>query len=188
MFAVGALLLVLFTASVVIGRVYGHEKTTVSRGGESQHAKAGAAVKETTKTGAKEGPKTNESRKSKNESSKEVNKDIPPEGVLLALLGTGVALILCGGLYSRLTTIKLPGNVELDLSSEPSKKESEDIQNAVVEKALRKEPGGPDPKSVAEATAVSHEVARAHKRATGKALSPEIIALAAEIGVKTAFP
>lgn len=36
----------------------------------------------------------------------------PQEGVLLALLGTGAVLVLAGALYTRPTTLKLPGGAE----------------------------------------------------------------------------
>jgi hypothetical protein len=197
MFAVGFLLLALFIASLVIGRLYGNA-TTKHEGGESQtteksssktvkstgEAKAGVAAADSTST--EESKKTTYgSAPPKREWSTEVTKNLPSEGVLLALLGAGVVLVLCGGLYSRLTTIKVLG-AELDLSGEPSKEESDKLQDAVVQKAKAKEPDGPDPKKVAEATVVSYAVARAHKQATGRELSNEIIQLAADIGVKAA--
>lgn len=210
LFFVGFLLLLLFAGGAISGWANGSETTKTSRGGEGQTTKAGATkeekasgaseeaakagAKEEQKRGAKEEPKptttgskeeakktTNGSTEPKEESSKEVTKNAPSEGLLLALLGTGVALILCGGLYSRLTTVKLPGGVELDLS--PG--EGEKLKNAVTTKAAEKE-DKPDPKKVAEATAVSHAVAKAHQRATGKPLSAEVINLAADIGLKAA--
>jgi hypothetical protein len=57
-------------------------------------------------------------------------KSGPPEGVVLAVLGTGAALIVVGFLFGRISTIKLPGGVEVGISKEA---EQETIKKAVEE-------------------------------------------------------
>jgi hypothetical protein len=206
----GLLLICLFVAGAVFERLDGNETTKTSHGHEyqttvttgyeevtkrsdgkevtkSSKIDQKASAKKASKGGAKKASEGGAQEEPKYSREVSISKSFPPEGVLLALLGTGVALILCGGLYSRLTTIKLlGGEVELDLSNEVTKAESKKLQQAVVNKAEGKDSGGPDPTKVAEAAIVAYAVARAHKRTTGRKLTPEIIGLAADIGVKAA--
>jgi hypothetical protein len=77
-FVVGAPLLLLFAASVIIQRTDGNETT------KSSHAGEGTSMTTTTTT------TTSVSTPPKNESSNEVSKSLPSEGVLLALLGIGL--------------------------------------------------------------------------------------------------
>jgi hypothetical protein len=62
-------------------------------------------------------------------------KSGPAEGVILAILGTGAALIVVGFLYGRISTIKLPGGVEISMSEETEKK--------TIEKAVEAKPDDP---------------------------------------------
>lgn len=186
LFALGAVLLALFVTGAVVGQTTGSETKKTGAGGESQTTTTSttSGAKEeakTTTTGSKEEPRTTISRTvtvtPKSEST-EVDKTAPSEGLLLALLGTGVVLILAGGFYSRITAIKLPGGVDLTLSPEESTK----VQEAVNAKA----PAEANSSQVVKAAVVAHEVARTQKQATGEELSDEIVELAAQTGLRAA--
>ncbi|HEX3239888.1 MAG TPA: hypothetical protein VHR18_07115 [Solirubrobacterales bacterium] len=56
-------------------------------------------------------------------------KGLPTETLLSALLGAGAALVLAGFLYARISSIKLPGSVEVSLTQ----KEKEDTAKKVAE-------------------------------------------------------
>lgn len=62
-------------------------------------------------------------------------KNAPSETLLTTLLGTGAALLIIGVLYGRISTIKLPGGIELTLSKEAEKK--------TIKKSLEKHPNQP---------------------------------------------
>lgn len=66
-------------------------------------------------------------------------KNAPSETLLTAVLGTAGALLLVGVLYGRISTIKLPGGVEVALTEEDVEK--------TAEEAADKHPG--DPKKAA---------------------------------------
>ena len=52
-------------------------------------------------------------------------KAVPSDSLLTVLLGTGAALIVIGALYSRITTVKLPGGVEIGLTNDERDKVAE---------------------------------------------------------------
>jgi hypothetical protein len=62
-------------------------------------------------------------------------KSAPSETLLTAVLGTAGALLLVGVLYGRISTIKLPGGVELAMTKEAEEK--------TVEKSAEKHPDDP---------------------------------------------
>jgi len=168
--AVGAALLLLFVASVVVGQTHGGETKKTAPNTVSK-----TETTTTTTTGPKTAPTKTTSTKTTTttppSASKEVTKTAPAEGVLLALLGSGLVLILAGGLYSRITAIKLPGGVELTLSKEEGKQ----LEQSVVEKA---KPGA-TPGELALATVAAFELARTRKRAAGEPLEAQAIDQAA---------
>ncbi|HYB22161.1 MAG TPA: hypothetical protein VED41_00085 [Solirubrobacteraceae bacterium] len=189
LFTVGIVLLLGFLTGAIVGQTDGTKKTTTTTGGTSTTATTTtpSAAKEeakptTTTTASKEETKTATSEAKTVETktvnptsgSGEVTKNAPSDTFLLALLGTGVGLVLAGALYSRLTTIKLPGGVELDL------KESAALGAGVADKAAP----GASAQQVAAATVVAHEAARATKVATGQKLDDDVIDLAVEEGLK----
>jgi len=65
-----------------------------------------------------------------------MTKDVPSETLLTAVLSTGAALIIVGALYGRISTIKLPGGVEVSMSEEAEEK--------TVKKAVEEHPGAPE--------------------------------------------
>ncbi len=62
-------------------------------------------------------------------------KSGPAEGLITAVLGTGAALILVGFLFGRISSIKLPGGVEVSLAKEAEEK--------TLEKSVEKHPNDP---------------------------------------------
>jgi hypothetical protein len=63
-------------------------------------------------------------------------KNAPSDSLLTAVLGVGGALLIVGILYGRISTIKLPGGVELTLTKE------EEVET--VKKAVEQNPDDPD--------------------------------------------
>jgi kumamolisin len=110
--------------------------------------------------------------------SRTTSKTAPSEGVLLAVLGTGVGLLLVGALYNRLASIKA-GAFELSLTPE----ERAQVVAQVAESA---DPSASGP-AMARATAAALEVAQAAKLATpAGALDETAVAKAAKAGLDTA--
>lgn len=70
----------------------------------------------------------------------------PSEGLLTALLGTGAALIVVGFLYGRISSIKLPGGVEVGLTKDEEEKAAEKIG----EKLKEQSGGAVDPATAAQ--------------------------------------
>lgn len=71
-----------------------------------------------------------------NASKTTTTKNAPSETLLTTLLGTGAALIIVGALYGRISTIKLPGGVELSLAK--------DAEEKTIKKAVEQHPNEPD--------------------------------------------
>lgn len=67
-------------------------------------------------------------------------KSPPSEGLITAVLGTGAALIVIGFLFGRISTIKLPGGVEVAMNKE--------AEQETIEKAVEKHPGEPEKAAV----------------------------------------
>ncbi len=110
--------------------------------------------------------------------SRTTSKDAPSEGVLLALLGTGVGLLLVGALYNRLASLKV-GTFELSLTPE----EKAQVAAQVADRA---DPSASAP-AVAQATVAALEVAHAAKLVTPVgALDQAAVAEAAKAGLDTA--
>lgn len=55
----------------------------------------------------------------------------PAEGLLTALIGSGAALILVGFLYGRISSIKLPGGVDVGLTPKEEEKANEKVAEAL---------------------------------------------------------
>ncbi len=77
----------------------------------------------------------------------------PSEGLLTALLGTGAALIVVGFLYGRISSIKLPGGVEVGLTKDEEEKAAEKIG----EKLKEKSGGEVDPATAAQVAQAATE-------------------------------
>jgi Na+-transporting methylmalonyl-CoA/oxaloacetate decarboxylase gamma subunit len=73
-------------------------------------------------------------------------KSGPSEGLLTALLGSGAALVVVGFLYGRISSIKLPGGVEVGLTKDEEDKAAE----KVGEKLKEKSGGAVDPATAAQ--------------------------------------
>jgi len=58
----------------------------------------------------------------------------PSEGLLSALIGSGAALILVGFLYGRISSIKLPGGVEVGLTPKEEEKAIQKVGEQLKEK------------------------------------------------------
>lgn len=94
------------------------------------------------------GSKTTETEPAKSSASSQVEKTKktysgPSDNLLMAVIGSGAALILVGFLYGRISSIKLPGGVDIGLTQ----KEDEKTTKATLE-AL---PEGTDPADAAKA-------------------------------------
>lgn len=101
--SLGLLLIALFAAGVIFGRVVGGKT-------EESGTPTGSAAT-TTKT--------------------TTTKNVPSDTVLTALLGTGAALMLVGFLYPRINAIKLPGGVEIGVTPEELGQATATLQQAV---------------------------------------------------------
>jgi hypothetical protein len=103
----------------------------------------------------------------------------PSENVLLGLLGAGGALVVAGAFYSRITAIKLPGGVEVDLS--------EQEKAAVANKVAEQMGDAEDPAKVAQATVSALAAARTYKAdMQAQPLPGDIIEKAAQQGAASA--
>jgi hypothetical protein len=173
-FALGAVLLALFVAGAVIAQTEGSEtrkttpeaKTTTTSSGEAKKEASGPTTSTTTSGAITE---------------TETRTTTPQEGVLLALLATGALLVLVGALYSRITTIKVPGGGELVLSPEETKAVSDTIETTVA--------AGAPAADVARATSAAVLLADTHKRIAAKPLEQaDFDAIAAEALRSTGVP
>jgi hypothetical protein len=88
----------------------------------------------------------------------------PSDNLIIAILASGAALILAGGLYGRITSLKLPGGVEVGLSQE----EKEKVATQMIADAKAKGAGNGtlDAARIAKATAEALEQGKVLK-ATG---------------------
>ena len=101
MVAGGSLLVALFVVGMVDARGIGNETTEtspVAAGMASSSPAAGDTTTKTTKT-----------------------KNAPSDTLLTAILASGAALIIVGALYSRISTITLPGGVSIGLTTQETK-------------------------------------------------------------------
>lgn len=143
----GCLLILLFVVGVGYNRIAGSEITeTTSPVTQQTNDTAG-----TVSGGSQAGEKTTK------------KKDVPSETLLTALLSSGAALILAGILYARISSIKLPGGVEVGLSQEEKKATSEKVAEALP---------GADAQTVAEVTQAAAAHLR-HAKTVGAATLPE---------------
>ncbi len=94
-------------------------------------------------------------------------KKAPSDTLLTTLLGTGAALIVVGALYGRISTIKLPGGVEIGLSADEKEKTAQKVSEKVKEKAAAGQPI--DPAKIAELTQKANDqlLQEKEKRARG---------------------
>lgn len=104
----GVVAIALFVVGVVLSFTVGSESKTTTSG----TVQAGATTAPTTTT---------------------TTKPLPSDTVLTALLATGATLVLAGVLYTRISTIKLPGGAEIDLTT--------DEKQQVQEAANKTDPG-----------------------------------------------
>jgi hypothetical protein len=172
--ALGVLLVALFIAGVVVTRTPGNESTkttpnavTTTTGDTTTGAGSGneAGSSKTTSTTSTEGGV-----------SSEATENAPSEGVLLAVLGTGVLLILVGALYPRLATVKLPGGAELVLTPEESKQVEGHVAAAASPDASQAD--------VFTATSVALQLARTRKLVTRQALDEPAIEQVASVALE----
>lgn len=75
-------------------------------------------------------------------------KSGPSDSLLTTVLGAGAALIIIGVLYGRISTIKLPGGVEIGLTKDEEDKAAKMIGQKLEEKV----DGNVDPVAAARAT------------------------------------
>jgi len=178
-FVVGALLLALFVVGVVIAQTDG-SKTNKS----TPHGVTTSNSETTTTAGSGTTPSTSKTTTTTSTDggvSDETTKSAPSEGLLLALLGMGVLLVLVGALYSRITTIKLPGGGELVLSPE----ESQQVTDRVVQKA-KEESTAPSASAIAKATSVALQLAHTRKLVASQPLDDRAIEQVAAAGLEAA--
>lgn len=94
------------------------------------------------------GSKTTETEPAKSDAVSQVEKTKktysgPSDNLLMAVLGSGAALILVGFLYGRISSIKLPGGVDIGLTAEEAQK--------AAKKTLESLPDDTDPATAAKA-------------------------------------
>jgi hypothetical protein len=140
--AIGVALIVLFVAGAVLARTVGNTSKETSSAAATTAGSAQATSKTTT------------------------TKDWPSDTLLSALLGTGAALVLVGLLYSRITTIKLPGGSEIDLSPDEKKKVAEKVAKKVQDKAV-------NPEEAPQITVAAVETLRREKTRAGFLQMPD---------------
>ncbi len=178
-FVVGALLLGLFLVGAVIAQTDGGKSS------KSTPRAMTTGSSETTTTGssgsAPSTTRTTTTTSTDGGVSGETTKNAPSEGLLLTVLGTGVILVLVGALYSRITTIKLPGGAELALSPE----ETQHVAERVAQKA-NEQPGAPSASAVANATSAALQLAHTHKLIANRPLDEQAIEQAATAGLAAA--
>jgi hypothetical protein len=108
--ALGGALIVLFMAGVIFSRAYGGEtkETTPVASGTSAPT---SVTEKTTKT-----------------------KNAPSDTLLTAVLASGAALVLGGALYSRISTITLPGGVTVGLTTQEAKTTKDTVNEELKDK------------------------------------------------------
>ena len=144
--AIGGVLLVLFAALLVFDRAVGSE------------------TKEKTTPASQESGATGSSGSQPTASEKTTEKkDLPSDTLLTAILASGAALILAGVLYGRISTIKLPGGVQIDLTKEE--------KDAVAQQVAERMPNA-DPKEIAQVTQLATTEIQQLK-ASGQMATPE---------------
>jgi cytoskeletal protein RodZ len=178
---VGLLLISLFIAGVVLERTVGSEtKTTPAAAATASTTTSPAKTSAPAETAATSSQKASET----STSSDTTTKALPAEGVLLALLGTGVALVLTSALYTRISAIKLPGGAEIDLSNEEKQQVSKEVAQQVAAKAAPTT----TPEQLAQATASAYDLAldaaRTLKLRTGGRLDAPALHKAVQVGVQ----
>lgn len=129
------------------------------------------------------GSKTTETEPSKSAAASTVEKTKktysgPSDSLLMAVIGSGAALILVGFLYGRISSIKLPGGVDIGLTAE----EKEKAATKTLEK-LESLPGETSPADAAKAIqhaqdAVLAVKATQHAEAVAQVPDEQIVELA----------
>ncbi len=104
---------------------------------------AGGAVY--ARTAGSETVETPSTKPKAGEAKTTTTKSAPSETLLTTLLGTGAALIIVGALYGRISTIKLPGGIEVSMSKQAEKK--------TIKKSLEKHPNQPEKAAAVAQTA-----------------------------------
>jgi hypothetical protein len=89
-----------------------------------------------------------QSNSSQPQATVKTTKSAPSDSLLTTVLGAGAALIIIGVLYGRISTIKLPGGVEIGLT----KNEEDKAAKMIGEKLKEKADGEVDPVETAKAT------------------------------------
>lgn len=89
-----------------------------------------------------------QSNSSQPQATVKTTKSAPSDSLLTTVLGAGAALIIIGVLYGRISTIKLPGGVEISLT----KDEEDKAAKMIGEKLKEKADGAVDPVKTAKAT------------------------------------
>lgn len=169
--ALGSLLIALFVAGLVIARTTGSETTTTAPAGRPGSTSATAAVH--TQAAAT--------------STTTTTKSTPTEAELLALLGTGVVLVLAGALYSRLSAIKLPGGAEIDLTPEEKTAVAHEVATQAARVAKTTSPNHEQlAQTTADALDAALDSARLMKLRAGGTLDTNAIQHSAQLGLQLA--
>lgn len=134
--AIGGAVIALFVGGVVLSMAVGTKTTVVGHAGTTSKT-ATVQANETTTT-----------------------KGVPSDTVLEAILATGGVLILVGFLYGRISTIKIPGGGEIDLSAD----EKQQVASAVATEAAAQHIGTSE---IPAMTTAALEAARHRKRQQG---------------------
>lgn len=87
-------------------------------------------------------------------------KNAPSDTFLLSVVATGAALVIIGALYSRITTITLPGGTVLGLNQSEKEKITKEVGKTAEQKGL-------DSEKTAAATTKALDRARAKKTMIG---------------------
>lgn len=133
--SLGGLLVVLFMGGVVFARGWGSETVTSPVPSSTGSASEAPAAK-----------------------TKSTTKAAPSDTILTAVLASGAALIMAGALYSRISTITLPGDVKIGLSNK---------ETTTTKDTAAKQAGGLTEAQVVEATTRAVEKVKEKKAATG---------------------
>jgi hypothetical protein len=169
--SVGGVLLAWLLISLVLTQTRGSDKHTVTPGGRTSTMSSTTTTPATSTSPAV--VTTASTTSTAGGTAQETSDNAPSEGVMLALLATGAVLILAGALYTRLSTIKLPG-AEIGLTPEETA--------AVAANVVGKAAGGASADDVGHATADALAAATASK--ASPALDPEEIEEAAVAALK----
>jgi hypothetical protein len=149
---VGVILLGLFIAGFVSEQTAGRKTSTTTKTTSTVAVTKSATMTKTVTT-----------------KPKVVSSVIDPqaEGLLLALLGFGAATLLASAMYARISAIKLPGGVEIDLTPEERAAVTHQLASHIKSDAKRE--------AVIEATAVALDLARVRKSVSGEPLTETAI-------------